>query len=47
MSRTLILIKPDAFERALTGEVLARFERKGAGATERVWTLLAGLTVRP
>ena len=29
MSRTLILIKPDAFERNLTGEVLARFERKG------------------
>ena len=29
MSRTLILIKPDAFERALTGEILARFERKG------------------
>ena len=28
-SRTRILIKPDAFERALTGEVLARFERKG------------------
>jgi nucleoside-diphosphate kinase len=28
-SRTLILVKPDAFERALTGEVLARFERKG------------------
>ncbi|MEO8091887.1 MAG: nucleoside-diphosphate kinase [bacterium] len=28
-SRTLILIKPDAFERGLTGEVLARFERKG------------------
>ncbi|MGZ8666410.1 MAG: nucleoside-diphosphate kinase [Solirubrobacterales bacterium] len=28
-SRTLILIKPDAFERALTGELLARFERKG------------------
>lgn len=28
-SRTLILIKPDAFERRLTGEVLARFERKG------------------
>jgi nucleoside-diphosphate kinase len=27
--RTLILVKPDAFERALTGEVLARFERKG------------------
>lgn len=29
MSQTLILVKPDAFERALTGEVLARFERKG------------------
>ncbi len=29
MSRTLILIKPDAFGRALTGELLARFERKG------------------
>ena len=28
-SRTLILIKPDAFERGLTGELLARFERKG------------------
>ena len=27
--RTLILVKPDAFERALTGEVIARFERKG------------------
>ena len=29
MERTLILIKPDAFERRLSGEVLARFERKG------------------
>lgn len=29
MSRTLILVKPDAFSRDLTGEVLARFERKG------------------
>ena len=29
MSRTLILVKPDAFERALTGEVFARLERKG------------------
>jgi nucleoside-diphosphate kinase len=27
--RTLILVKPDAFERGLTGEVLSRFERKG------------------
>ena len=31
MSRTLILVKPDAFERGLTGEVIARFERKGLG----------------
>jgi nucleoside-diphosphate kinase len=29
LSRTLILVKPDAFERRLTGEVIARFERKG------------------
>jgi nucleoside-diphosphate kinase len=29
VSRTLILVKPDAFGRGLTGEVLARFERKG------------------
>jgi len=29
VSRTLILVKPDAFERALSGEVIARFERKG------------------
>ena len=27
--RTLILVKPDAFDRQLTGEVVARFERKG------------------
>jgi nucleoside-diphosphate kinase len=27
--RTLILIKPDAFDRGLTGEVIRRFERKG------------------
>ncbi len=29
MDQTLILVKPDAFERGLTGEVIARFERKG------------------
>lgn len=27
--RTLILVKPDAFGRGLTGEIVARFERKG------------------
>lgn len=29
MERTLILIKPDAFARNLTGEIIGRFERKG------------------
>ncbi len=29
MDRTLILVKPDAFARRLTGEIIARFERKG------------------
>jgi nucleoside-diphosphate kinase len=29
MARTLILVKPDAFGRSLTGEIIARFERKG------------------
>ena len=29
MARTLILVKPDAFARGLTGEIIARFERKG------------------
>ncbi len=29
MERTLILVKPDAFARGLSGEIIARFERKG------------------
>ena len=29
MERTLILVKPDAFGRGLSGEIIARFERKG------------------
>ena len=29
MDRTLILVKPDAFARSQTGEIIARFERKG------------------
>ena len=29
MDRTLILVKPDAFGRGLTGEIIGRFERKG------------------
>jgi nucleoside-diphosphate kinase len=33
MDKTLILVKPDAFERGLTGEIIARFERKGLRIT--------------
>jgi nucleoside-diphosphate kinase len=29
MERTLVLLKPDAVQRGLLGEILARFERKG------------------
>jgi nucleoside-diphosphate kinase len=29
MERTLVLAKPDAYARRLSGEILARFERKG------------------
>jgi nucleoside-diphosphate kinase len=29
VERTLVLIKPDAVQRALAGEILARFERRG------------------
>jgi nucleoside-diphosphate kinase len=34
MDRTLILVKPDAFARRLTGEIIARFERKGLHLAE-------------
>ena len=29
MERTLIILKPDAVQRGLSGEILSRFERKG------------------
>ena len=29
MERTLILVKPDAFQRALVGKIISRFEEKG------------------
>ena len=29
LERTFVMIKPDAFERRLSGEILARFERRG------------------
>jgi nucleoside-diphosphate kinase len=34
MERTLILVKPDAFARGLSGEIIARFERKGLRIVE-------------
>jgi nucleoside-diphosphate kinase len=34
LERTLVLIKPDAMERGLAGEILARFERRGLGVRE-------------
>src|SRR5436305_4965109 len=34
MERTLILVKPDAFERNLTGEIIARFVVKGLRLAE-------------
>ena len=40
MERTLILIKPDACARGLTGEIIARFERKGLAIAA-----LRGMTV--
>lgn len=33
MQRTLVLLKPDAIQRGLVGEVTARFERKGLKLT--------------
>ena len=33
MERTLILVKPDAFARGLTGEIIRRFENKGLTIT--------------
>jgi nucleoside-diphosphate kinase len=29
MERTLVLVKPDAFQRALVGKIVSRFEQKG------------------
>jgi nucleoside-diphosphate kinase len=34
VERTLVLIKPDALQRALAGEILARLERRGLAISE-------------
>ena len=45
--RTLILVKPDAFGRGLTGEIIMRFERKGLRlAAMRQMTMDEGLAQR-
>ena len=40
MDRTLILVKPDAFARNLTGEIITRFERKGLRIAARRYMTL-------
>ena len=44
--RTLILVKPDAFARGLTGEIIARFERKGLRIAALRHTTLDEATAR-
>jgi nucleoside-diphosphate kinase len=47
MERTLILAKPDAYARRLSGEILARFERKGlVPVALRVMTMTRELAER-
>ncbi len=47
MERTLILVKPDAFARNLTGEIIARFERKGLRlAALKQMTMTPGLAAQ-
>jgi len=47
MERTLVLAKPDAYSRGLSGEILARFERKGlAPVALRVLTMTRELAER-
>ena len=47
MERTLILAKPDAYARGLSGEILARFERKGlVPVALRVLTMTRALAER-
>jgi nucleoside-diphosphate kinase len=47
MERTLILVKPDAFARNLTGEIIARFERKGLSlAALKLMTMTRELAVQ-
>jgi nucleoside-diphosphate kinase len=42
--RTLVLLKPDAVQRGLTGEIIARFERKGLRVVAMKFTVPAQAT---
>jgi nucleoside-diphosphate kinase len=42
MDKTLILVKPDAFARGLTGEIISRFERKGLRITALKYMTVEG-----
>ncbi len=47
MNRTLVLCKPDAVERGLTGQIIARFEAKGLSLEAmRMLTVDAGLAAQ-
>jgi nucleoside-diphosphate kinase len=46
MDRTLILVKPDAFARGLTGEIIARFESKGLRIVALQYMVLTEDTAR-
>jgi nucleoside-diphosphate kinase len=47
VERTLILVKPDAFARNLTGEIIARFECKGLRLTAlKMMTMSRDLAAR-
>ncbi|MFA6131145.1 MAG: nucleoside-diphosphate kinase [Patescibacteria group bacterium] len=45
MQKTLVLIKPDALQRELVGEIISRFERKGLKTIAMKLTLLDDATL--
>jgi len=41
MEETFIMLKPDALERGLVGEIVARFERKGLRPKKFLWRVVS------
>lgn len=41
MEKTFIMLKPDALERGLVGEIIARFERKGLRLQGVLWKVVS------